>query len=39
MQYLPVRIIARKRCERGYISDDHLNQTGQLPAILVLFIP
>ena len=28
MQYLPVRIITRKRRERGYISDDHLNQTG-----------
>ena len=28
MQCLPVRIITGKRHERGYISDNHLNETG-----------
>ena len=39
MHCLPIRIIVGKRREQGYISDNHLNQTGQLSAVFGLFIP
>ena len=39
MQCHPIRIIVGKPSEQGYISDNHLNQTGKLSAVLGLFIP
>ena len=37
MQCLPIRTTAGKRRERGYVSDNHLNETGNFPRNL--FIP
>ena len=37
MQCLPIQTTAGKRRERGYVSDNHLNETGNFPRNL--FIP